>query len=542
MKPKTLLSGNEAIALGAYEAGCRIGTGYPGTPSTEILEHFITFRDAYAEWSVNEKTAVETAIGVSLGGKRALAVMKHVGVNVAADPIFTASYIGVNGGLVIVTADDPGMHSSQNEQDNRNYALAAKIPMLEPSDSQEARDYTKLAFDLSEKYDTPVFIRSVTRLSHSKTLVSTPDTKNTADTPSRTAYKSTRFKRDIKKYVMIPGNARPRRVELEKRLLKLFKACNTLPINTMETPNKKLGFITSGVTYQYVKESFPHASILKLGMVYPLPFKLIKEFCSQIQTVFIVEELDPYLETQIRAQGITNIHGKDTFPSIGEFNPQIIKQSLASAQCLNAVHSPTKALETSHSPLPIPNRPPELCKGCPHRSIFQILKDLNITVSGDIGCYSLGALPPFESMHTLVDMGASITVAQGLELAGKPSVAVIGDSTFAHSGITGLLNAAYNKRNTLIIILDNHTTAMTGMQPNPLTGETLMGEPAFELDYIKLGEAVGIKKSNIKIVNAFKKEAVQKALVDLLDSKKLSLLILQGPCLIYHKKKMKMAS
>ncbi len=525
---KRILSGNEAIALGAFEAGCTVGVGYPGTPSTEILENFCLYEGVYTEWSVNEKVAIEVGLGAAYAGARTLVTMKHVGVNVAADPLFTSVYTGIKGGMVIVTADDPNMHSSQNEQDNRNYAKAAKLPMLEPSDSQEAKDFTKLAFNISEKFDTPVFIRPTTRISHSKTVV----------TPASKVDKGNAeigFDHDIKKYVMIPAFARERHKVVEKRLIELREYAETLEINRIEEGSSDIGFITSGMPYTYLKEVFPDASILKLGMVYPFPEKMIREFAKKVKKLYVIEELDPFFEEYILSLGIT-VEGKKLFPITGELDPDIIKHAVNK-------NAKDKSIKIS---INIPPRPPALCPGCPHHTVFTILKERNMIVTGDIGCYTLGVLPPFSSMDTCVDMGASITVSQGIEIAmGKnyqhDTVAVIGDSTFAHSGITGLLNAAYNKRHSLIIVLDNGTTAMTGMQPNPLSGELITGETALALDYEKLGQAVGIDDSNIRIVNAFKKGDVEEAINSLLDTKKLSLMVIKGPCIIDIRKKKKKA-
>ncbi|HBI38596.1 MAG: hypothetical protein A2015_16925 [Spirochaetes bacterium GWF1_31_7] len=519
-----LLSGNEAIALGAYEAGVKVGVGYPGTPSTEILENLKEHKDVYTEWSVNEKVALEVGIGASLGGARTLVTMKHVGVNVAADPLFTVSYMGVKGGLVIISADDPFMHSSQNEQDNRNYAYAAKIPMLEPSDSEEARSFTKLAFELSEKYDTPVFLRPTTRVCHAYSIVNVDKNKD-----KRVEIDKGRFERNLKKYVMIPAYARARHFIVEDRENLIKEDANTLSINKTEYNNTDVGYITSGISYHYVKEAAPDASILKLGMVYPLPEKLIKEFCSKVKKVVIVEELEPFFETRIKAMGIS-VTGKNVFPITGELSPDSISNFLG------------KQKET---PLTInskvPPRPPALCKGCPHSFVYETLGKMNITVAGDIGCYTLGVLPPYNGIDTCVDMGGSITVAQGLELTdpSKTYAAIIGDSTFAHSGITGLVNAAYNGRKNLIIILDNGTTAMTGMQPNPFSGETIQSLPAEPVNYYHLCKAVGISDENFIEVNAYKPAEIESAIKKLLATKKLSVLLVKGLCIIYNKKKSK---
>lgn len=522
---KKLLSGNEAIALGAYEAGVKVVTGYPGTPSTEITEALSEYKDIYTEWSVNEKVALEVAIGAALGGSRTLVTMKHVGVNVAADPLFTASYIGSKAGLVIVSADDPNMHSSQNEQDNRNYAYGAKIPMLEPSDSEEARAFTKLAFEISEKFDTPVFLRPTTRVCHSYSVVLVDEEKD-----KRKEVNSGKFERNLKKYVMIPAYARARHLDVEEREAKLREYADHLEINKAEYYGSKIGFITSGISYTYVKENAAtvNASILKLGMVYPLPERIIREFCSKVEKVYIVEELEPFFEMRINAMGIP-VEGKKYFPITGELSPDQVEEFLCGKKSLIKIG------------LELPPRPPALCQGCPHSFVYNVLKKHNILVSGDIGCYTLGVMPPYQVIDTCVDMGASITVAQGLELA-DPTMkhaAVIGDSTFAHSGITGLINAAYNKRNTLIIVLDNSITAMTGMQHNPFSGETIQGEPAVQVDYRYLAKAVGIEDDDFRIVNAYKPDEIEEAVVALSSTNRLSLLVVKGICVIYNRKKNK---
>lgn len=515
---KMLLSGNEAIALGALEAGALVGTGYPGTPSTEILEALCRHDEIYTEWSVNEKVAFEVALGASMSGARSLVTMKHVGLNVAADPLFTSAYTGIKAGFVVVSADDPGMHSSQNEQDNRNYGYAAKIPVLEPSNSQEAKDFTKLAFEISEQFDTPVILRTTTRISHSKSVVVPGKISKQA--------KPEGFKRCTGKYVMIPSNARVRRVELEKRLKLLEGYSEGSPVNEMFLKDAEKGFIVSGASYQYVREVFPQASVLKLGMV-RLPGKMIREFSGKVKKLYIVEELDPFIETRVAAMGI-KAEGKNVFPSIGEFSQDTIKKAFGLEENTN----------TNKNIPAVPPRYPVLCQGCPHRGVFGLLSKLGYVVSGDIGCYSLGVLEPFKALDTCIDMGASVTAAQGMELA-KPDddiVAVIGDSTFAHSGITGLLNAAYNKRKSLIIVLDNGTTAMTGMQPNPLSGKTIKNEDTWSLNYGKLAEAVGIGAGNFAEVSAFKPAEIEEAVVRLKKSGKLSLLAVKGKCIILAKK------
>jgi indolepyruvate ferredoxin oxidoreductase alpha subunit len=527
-KNKTLMSGNEAIARGAWEAGVRAGTGYPGTPSTEILENLCRYDNVTCEWSVNEKVALEVGLGASYAGARALVTMKHVGLNVAADVLFTAVYTGVKGGLVIVSADDPNLHSSQNEQDNRHYARAAKLPMLEPADSQEAKDFTTMAFDISERFDTPVLLRPVTRISHSMSPV---------ELGERTEYPVEGFKRDFKKYVMIPLFARERHKVVEARLKEIEPAIASLGVNRVENlpeVHTTTGIVTAGICYTYVKEIFPDAPVFKLGMVFPLPEWELLEFCSNFDEVIVVEELEPFIEDYLKARGVKT-QGKNRLPVTGEYSPEMLKAAFGSKSAANPV---------PQLPYPLPPRPPGLCPGCPHRTVYELLNTLGATVSGDIGCYSLGVLPPFSAMDTLVDMGAGITLAQGMEIAtGKEhlprTVAVIGDSTFAHSGVTGLMNAAYNRRNTLIIVLDNGTTAMTGMQPNPLSGDDIYGNPAPALDYRKLGEAVGLKDENIKIVDAYNRDEVESTLKELMVRNELSLLVVKGPCLINHRKKKK---
>jgi indolepyruvate ferredoxin oxidoreductase alpha subunit len=555
---KLLLSGNEAVALGAYEAGVKVGAGYPGTPSTEILEALTAYPEVYTEWSVNEKVALELGIGAAISGARTLVTMKHVGLNVASDPLFTASYIGVKGGLVIVCADDPDMHSSQNEQDNRHYAYAAKVPMLDPSDSQEAKDFTKRAFELSEAYDTPVILRTTTRISHSKGIV-TPSPNPERDRPVEG------FRRNIEKYVMIPSYARARHVEVEKRMRRLERDVNGMDLNRIEAGDPDLGFVTSGVCYTYVKEAFPRASVLKLGVVHPLPEEIVRDFCGRVKRVFVVEELDPFFELRIRAMGFP-VEGKAHFPITGELNPDLIAQPLEAL----GFRSGTTSVTGLSSGMKLPPRPPTLCPGCPHRTVFNILKKLELTVTGDIGCYTLGALPPFTSIDTCIEMGGSIGIAQGIEIAQsaflrtsaqetelpetsvseiayasgdlgqdgkKPAVAVLGDSTFAHSGLTGLLNAAYNKRKSLIIVLDNGTTAMTGLQPNPLSGTRINGEETVALDYVKLADACGLSPENVRIVDAYKPDALEEAIVALLKTGKLSLLVAKGLCMILKRKR-----
>jgi indolepyruvate ferredoxin oxidoreductase, alpha subunit len=484
---KALMSGNEGIARGAYELGIRFASGYPGTPSTEILETFAKYPGVYAEWSPNEKVALEVGIGAALAGAKAMVVMKHVGVNVAADPLFTVSYTGTNGALVIITADDPSLHSSQNEQDNRNYARFAKIPMLEPSDSQEAKEFVKLAFVISEKFDTPVFLRTTTRVSHSKSVVNLQEPAPWED--------KTAIAINPAKYVMVPMNARIRRVEVENRLNILREFAETFPENRMEINNPEIGIITAGIPYHYAKDVFPDYSFLKLGMVYPLPMNLIREFASKVKKLYVLEELDPFIEEQVKAAGI-EVHGKDIFPYTNEFDPGIVEKAMTG-----------KTPVTVKLPdVTIPARPPNLCPGCPHRGLFYVLGKLKAFVTGDIGCYTLSFMKPLEGLHSCICMGASIGMAHGMNKAlgdkGKGKVVgVIGDSTFLHSGITPLLNMAYNKSNAVIVICDNRTTAMTGMQEHPATGYTLQGEKAKVLDFETLVSALGIE--SIRVIDPY---------------------------------------
>jgi len=472
---KVILSGNEAIARGAYEAGVVVATAYPGTPSTEIIENVARYEGIYAEWSPNEKVALEVATGAAIGGCRALAAMKHVGVNVAADPLFTVSYTGIKGGLVIVTADDPEMHSSQNEQDNRNYAKFAKVPMLEPADSQEAKDFIKQAFELSERFDTPVFVRTTTRISHSKSVVEMSEPHERPPKPA--------LAKQPEKYVMVPAHARKRHPLVEQRIKDLEAFAEEFPENRMEIQDTSVGIIASGTCYQYAKEAFPGYSFLKLGMVYPLPKNKIKEFARKVKKLYAFEELDPFFEEQVRALGI-EILGKEVFLCAGNLIPALLSRGFGDQWNRNK----------KDESLPyLPSRPPTMCPGCPHRGLFYALNKLKVFVAGDIGCYTLACLPPLKAVDTCICMGASIGHAMGLDKAlgsealGKV-VAVIGDSTFLHSGITGLLDVAYNRGACTIIILDNWTTAMTGRQDHPGTGMTIKGDTTSKVDYVKLAK------------------------------------------------------
>lgn len=516
---KVLMSGNEAIARGVYEAGVRFAAAYPGTPSTEIMEEFAKYEGIYAEWAPNEKVAVEVAIGAALGGAKALAVMKHVGVNVAADPIFTVSYTGIEGALVIISADDPSMHSSQNEQDNRNYAKFAKIPMLEPSDPQEAKDYVSLAFQISKQFDTPVFFRTTTRVSHSKSVVRLAEPQTPED--------QTGLIRNAEKYVMVPINARTRRVEVEKRQKSLKEFVETFPENKVEINDPEVGIITAGMPYNYAKDVFPDFSYLKLGMVYPLPEKMIRDFAARVKKIYVVEELDPYLEEQIKAMGI-KVTGKDIFPYTNEFDPGIIR---------TAIHADLQGLDSPYKEN-LAQRPPNLCPGCPHRGLFYALKKSKAYVHGDIGCYTLSYLKPLEGLHSCICMGASIGMAHGMSKAlgekGKGKVVgVIGDSTFLHSGITPLLNMAYNQSDALIIILDNSTTAMTGMQEHPGTGYTLLGKEAKKVDLKVLISALGI--DHIKVIDPNNLKESRDAIREALARSGPSVIISQSPCVLFKR-------
>jgi len=513
---KVLMLGNEAFARGAYEAGCKVSAAYPGTPSTEISEAIVKYDEIYAEWSPNEKVALEVAIGASISGVRAMASMKHVGLNVAADPLFTASYTGVNGGLVIIVADDPGLYSSQNEQDTRAIARAAKVPVLEPSDSAEAKEFVKFAFELSEKYDTPVIVRSTTRLSHSQGLVELNDRINIEDKP---------YVRDAAKYVMMPGNAKKRHLVVESRELALIKDSSDFPINRVEYNDTKIGVITSGIPYQYVKEALPEASVLKLGIVNPLPRKLIEDFASRVETLYVIEELDPIIEEQVKSWGIKAI-GKDILTVQGEYSANMLRRAIKGENI-----SLLSAAE-------LPARPPILCPGCPHRSVFTVLKKLKLHGAGDIGCYTLGAVAPLSVVDTTVCMGSSISSLHGMEKAKgkeyiKNWVAVIGDSTFLHTGINSLINMVYNKSSGTVLILDNSTTGMTGHQDHAATGKTLKGEPTYAVDLEQLCKAVGVP--NVYVVNAFDTAELEKTVKEATASDELAVIIAKAPCALLDK-------
>ena len=516
---KVIMLGNEAIARGAYEAGVKVSAAYPGTPSTEISENLVKYKDdLYCEWSPNEKVATEVAIGASVAGVRAMSCMKHVGFNVAADPAYTVSYMGVNGGLVIVVADDPGLYSSQNEQDTRMVARAAQLPVLEPSDSSEAKEFMKIAFDLSEKFDRPFVFRTTTRLAHSQGLVELCDREEIPDKP---------YEKNIRKTVMMPGNAKLRHVEIEKRNLELAEAANTLPINCVEMNDTKIGVITSGIPYQYVKEALPNASVLKLGMVNPLPRKLIEDFASKVEKLYIVEELDPVIEEQVKSWGVKAI-GKEIFTVQGEYSANMIREAILGEK------ADVKA------PAQVPGRPPILCPGCPHRSVYHVLNKLKIHAAGDIGCYTLGAVAPLSVVDTTICMGASISSLHGMEKAKgkdyiKNWVAVIGDSTFLHTGVNSLMNMMYNRATGTVMILDNSTTGMTGHQDHAATGKTLLGEPTYAIDIPALCRAIGVK--NVVEVNAFDIEKLEKVVKEEVAKDEVSVIITKSPCVLLDKSK-----
>ncbi len=517
---KEILSGNEAIARGAYEAGVKVASAYPGTPSTEILETIVQYPDINASWAPNEKVALEVAIGASFGGGRSLAAMKHVGVNVAADPLFTLSYTGVNGGLVLVTADDPEMHSSQNEQDNRHYARFAKVPMLEPSDSQECKEFTRLAFEISEQFDTPVMVRTTTRISHGKSVVALAEPVTGLPAP--------KLVKNAAKLVMLPGNAKVRHPFVEERSKKLSRYGDTHSINRMELRNSDIGIITSGSSYQYVREVLPEASLLKLGMVWPLAEGLIRQFAAKVTRLFVVEELDPFIEDQVKAMGISVI-GKEILPVCGELSPGRVRLAFASIGIATADTGVPRQVDK------LPGRPPNMCPGCPHRGVFYSLKQLNAYVTGDIGCYTLGFMPPLNAMDTCVCMGSSISTASGIvralpEAERQRVVAVIGDSTFLHTGVNSLMEMAYNKSPATVIILDNRITAMTGRQDNPASGWTLMEDPTNAVDLVQLCRAVGIR--NVRVVDPLDLEQTRQALKEEMARPEPSVIITNRPCVL----------
>ncbi len=511
---KTLMLGNEAVARGLYEGGCSFVSSYPGTPSTEITECAAKYEELYAEWAPNEKVALEAAFGACLSGKRSFCAMKHVGLNVAADPLFTISYTGVHAGLVIGVADDAGMHSSQNEQDSRHYAQASKIPMLEPSDSAEALAFAKLAYELSEEFDTAVLLKMCTRVSHSQSVV---------ETGERVLPAQKKYEKNPGKYIMMPANAKKRHPEVEARTKALTAWAETTEINRIETgSDPSCGIITSSTCYQYVKEAFGDTyPVLKLGMIWPMPEQKIREFAAAVKRLVVVEELDGFIESHCRSLGLT-VSGKDLFSNIGELSQNLVKEKLGGNVQAGA------ALDEV-----IPARPPVMCAGCPHRSIFYVLKKMNLTVLGDIGCYTLGAVQPLGAIDTTICMGASVSGLHGFVKAGDGesagrTVAVIGDSTFMHSGVTGLINIAYNESNSTVIILDNSITGMTGHQQNPTTGYNLKGDPCAKIDLESLCHAVGIKR--VRVVDPYDMEICQAVITEELAAKEPSVIISRRPC------------
>ena len=517
-----LMSGNEAIARGAWEAGATVASGYPGTPSTEILENAVKYKDdVYCEWAPNEKVAFEVAAGAALAGARAFCTMKHVGLNVAADPLMTLAYVGVVGGFVAVVADDPGMHSSQNEQDTRQYARFAKIPILEPSDAEEAKEFMIKAFEISEKYSTPVILRSTTRVSHARGLVNLRD---------RVPHERVPFKKDPPRFVPIPAWGRKMRVKVEERLHEMRTGTEKTELNSLGMMDADLGIITSGIAYQYVKEVFPEASILKLGWSYPFPDGLIREFAAKVNRLLIVEELDDFIEEHVRSLGIT-CEGRNLVPGIGELSPERL-QTVRDRM----YGSDNTLISLSLATTELPARPPVLCAGCPHRGVFTALGKFDVIVCGDIGCYSLGVTPPLSRLDTILCMGGGVSVAHGMAKAGetKKIVGMVGDSTFFHSGITGLLDVAVNKSNVTIIIVDNRTTAMTGHQDHPGTGRTLMGEDTVAVSIEDVVTACGIKR--LRVLDPYDIDGVAAALKEEMDADEPSVIISRAPCLLAEKK------
>jgi len=511
---KKLLLGDHAVAQGAYEAGTKVIAAYPGTPSTEITEFAAQFDEMYCEWSVNEKVALEVGLGSSMAGGRALVAMKHVGLNVAADPLFSFSYSGVNAGLVVAVADDPGMHSSQNEQDSRYYALSAHVPMLEPSDSQEAKDFTKIAFEISEKYDTPVLLRLTTRIAHGRSFVEIGTRKDI----------EFEYTPDVKKYALVPMNARGRHVKVEEREKRLAQDVNSYDINKIEHGKNKIGIVCAGAVYQYVKEALPEYSIFKLGMVYPLPLEKLKEFASKCEDLIVIEELEPYIENTLKANGI-KCHGKELTGLQGELFSEKLKEIILGQK-------------TEMQKENLPARPPVMCAGCTHRGVFYVLGKLKLIVTGDIGCYSLACGAPLNAMHSLICMGASISGTLGMEKArgrdySRKNIAVIGDSTFVHSGVTGLIDAVYNKSNITVLILDNATTGMTGHQRHPGTGKTIKEEDTHTLDLETLSRACGVK--NVCMVDPYDLSAVESAVKEQLAKDGVSVIIAKRPCVLLEK-------
>lgn len=525
---KKVLQGNEAIARGAWEAGLKVACAYPGTPSSEILAELAKYPEVYSEWSPNEKVAVEVAAGAAFAGARAMACMKHVGMNVASDPFMTLAYTGVKGGFVIVVCDDPSVHSSQNEQDSRNWARFAKVPMLEPGDAQECKDFVKIAFDMSEKFDTPVLVKGETRVSHADSLVKLENRKE-SKIPMGLDQK------EWTKYVMVPANVRVRRVVVEERMNKLEAYADKFPYNTMEINSKEVGVITSGAAYMYTKEVFPNWSYLKLGMVWPLPKKMLAEFFKKVKKVIIVEELDPFLETEIKALGYKIWHGKDLIPNMFELSPETVEKALLGKKY--------KAPKVRVKPEDLPRRPPNLCPGCSHRALFYALKKLGLFVFGDIGCYTLAAAPPLSALHTTICMGAGVGGAYGAGKALGPAglgkiVAVLGDSTFLHMGIPPVMDTVYNKGYATTIICDNRITAMTGLQEHPGTGYTLKTEPANMVNYEQIVKALGVK--NVVKVDPYNVKDTMETIKKEVNRDEASVVITEnGPCMLHRREKRK---
>lgn len=510
---KQLLLGNAAVARGLYEAGCRFLSAYPGTPSTEIAENAAVYDEVYAEWAPNEKVAMEAAAGASIAGARSFCAMKHVGLNVAADPLYSFAYTGVNAGMVIAVADDQGMHSSQNEQDSRHHAIASKTPMLEPADSAECLEFTKLAFDLSEQFDTPILLRTCTRVAHSQSLAELGRRDDKGLKP---------YEKNPQKFVMLPANAIARHVFVEERMSRMAQWAETSPINRVEMGDTNIGFVTAGICYQYVREVFPNASVLKLGIVNPLPVELIRDFAAKVDKLIIVEELDPIIENHCKVNGIRVDGGKDLFGLLGELS----QGKIAAAMGLAA----NNGVEFGE---PVPARPPVLCPGCPHRGLFYTLTRMKLSVCGDIGCYTLGALAPLTALDTCICMGASISGLHGFTTAlgadsAKNTVAVIGDSTFMHSGITGLVDIVYNKGISTVMILDNSITGMTGHQQNPTTGKTLKGEPAPAASLEDICRACGVKR--VRVVDPYAMDVLEAVLKEELAAEEPSVVIARRPC------------
>ena len=511
MSEVKIMLGNEAIARGAYEAGVKVSSAYPGTPSTEISEFLAKYDEVYTEWAPNEKVALEVAAGSSIAGVRSMACMKHVGLNVASDPLYTLAYTGVNAGLVIVVADDPGIASSQNEQDTRMIARSAHLPLVEPSDSNEAKEYFKYAFELSERYDTPVIYRTTTKLSHSQSIV---------DLCERVEVEDKVYERSVPKYVMMPASAIGRHKVVEAREDKMALDAPSFPVNRVEYNDKKIGFITSGVPYQYVKEACPNASVLKLGVINPLPRALIEEFVKEVETVYIFEELEPVIEEQVRAWGL-DVKGKELFTKQGEYSANMLRNVLFNEE--------TCAFTKAEAPA----RPPILCPGCPHRSVFSVLNKLKIHAAGDIGCYTLGAVAPLSVIDTTICMGSSISLLHGMEKAKgkdyiKNWVATIGDSTFLHTGVNSLINMVYNKSTGTVMILDNRTTGMTGHQEHAATGKTLKGEDTYAIDLAELCRSIGVP--NVIEINAFDVPGLEEVIKESVRSDTLTVIIAKAPC------------